>query len=493
VDGPGSQDLSAPAAPDGPRIGVDEWVASVEGKRERYTGVRGAVLREWDRLPMAARVVVVAIPAAIFPLLTSEGNLFRYGLFTLVYALLALGLNIVVGFAGLLDLGYVAFFGTGAYMYAILASPQFGNHWQAEAAIPVVVLFTALVGLVIGLPSRRLFGDYLAILTLFFGQAFVTFVNNANRISFPFVGHVDLTGGSNGIANIDPFNFFGYKFYSTKQQYYFLLVAVALVLILLGFINDSRTGRAWRALREDPLAAEAMSIPVNRLKLLAFVFGAAVAGFTGAIYGTIATAALPGDYDVGLLITIYAIMILGGFGSMMGIVVGAVIVSSVPELLRSSANARPLFYGAILLAILVKLRPWRLLAAQVAGLIAFGFAVHAIASAAYPRLVDGSPVGSGAVPRALDHWMLFPKNPEQMTDVAYICLVAAIVIFPQLTRLWRAILLPPLLYLVMFVWENLLLVHIGGATRLILLGALLVALMNIRPQGLFGKAYVEIV
>jgi branched-chain amino acid transport system permease protein len=494
ADGTGPQDLSSPAgAPDGPRIGVDEWVASVEGKRERYTGVRGAILREWDRLPMAARVLVVAIPAAIFPLVTTEGNLFRYGLFTLVYALLALGLNIVVGFAGLLDLGYIAFFGCGAYMYAILASPQFGNHWQAEAAIPIVVIFTALVGLLIGLPSRRLFGDYLAILTLFFGQAFVVFVNNANRISFPFVGHVDLTGGSNGIANIDPFNFFGYKFYSTKQQYYFLLVAVALTLILLSFINDSRTGRAWRALREDPLAAEAMSMPVNRLKLLAFVFGAATAGFTGAIYGTIATAALPGDYDVGLLITIYAIMILGGFGSMMGIVVGAVIVSSVPELLRSSANARPLFYGAILLALLVKVRPWRLLAAELGGLVAFGFAVHAIASAAYPRLVDGSPIGSGVVPRALDHWMLFPRDAVKIADVAYISMVAAIVIYPQLSRLWRAILLPPLLYLVMFVWENLLLVHIGGATRLILLGALLVALMNVRPQGLFGKAYVEIV
>ena len=493
ADGVGQEDVSAPAAPDGPRIGVDEWVASVEGKRERYSGFRGAILREWDRLPMAARVLIVGVPAALFPFVTTEGNLFRYGLFTLVYALLAIGLNIVVGFAGLLDLGYVAFFGCGAYMYAILASPQFGNHWQAEAAIPVVVLFTAFVGLIIGLPSRRLFGDYLAILTLFFGQAFVTFVNNANRINFPFAGHVDLTGGSNGIASIDPFNFFGYELTSTRQQYFFLLVAIGLVLILLSFINDSRTGRAWRALREDPLAAEAMSIPVNRLKLLAFVFGAAVAGFTGAIYGTIATAALPGDYDVGLLITIYAIMILGGFGSMLGIVVGAVIVSSVPELLRSSANARPLFYGAILLALIVRLRPWRLLAAVLAGLVAFGFAVHAIASAAYPRLVDGNPIGTGWVPRALDHWMLFPKAAEHMADVAYICLVAAIVIFPQLKRLWRMILLPPLLYLVMFVWENLLLEHIGGATRLILLGALLVALMNVRPQGLFGKAYVEIV
>ena len=479
--------------PDTPRIGVDEWVASVEGKRERYTGVRGALAREWERLPPPARVLVFAIPAALFPLVTTDGNVFRYGLFTLVYALLALGLNIVVGFAGLLDLGYVAFFGCGAYLYAILASPQFGNHWQAEAAIPVVVVFTAIVGLLVGLPSRRLFGDYLAILTLFFGQAFVIFVNNANRIDFPIFGHTDLTGGSNGIANIDPLNFFGYTIDSTKKQYYFLLISVALVLILLMFVNESRTGRAWRALREDPLAAEVMSIPVNRLKLLAFVYGAATAGFTGAIYGTIATAALPGDYDVGLLITIYAIMILGGFGSIMGIVVGAIVVSSVPELLRSSANARPLFYGAILLALLVKLRPWRLLAAELGGLLVLGFGIHAIAAAAYPRLVDGESIGSGVFAQGLDHWMLFPKNPVKIADVAYILLVAAIVVYPQLSRLWRAVLLPPLLYLVMFVWENLLLVHIGGATRLILLGALLVALMNVRPQGLFGTATVEIV
>jgi ABC-type branched-subunit amino acid transport system permease subunit len=451
------------------------------------------VERRWDQLPPAARVLVFAAPAAVFPFLTTQGNVFRYGLFTLVYALLALGLNIVVGFAGLLDLGYVAFFGIGAYLYAILASPQFGHHWQAELAIPVVVVATAFLGLLVGLPSRRLFGDYLAILTLFFGQAFVIFVNNANRIDFPYFGHVDLTGGSNGIANIDPFNFFGFKVDTTIKQYYLLLIAVSLVLILLMFVNESRTGRAWRALREDPLAAEVMSIPVNRLKLLAFVCGAGVAGLTGAIYGTIATAALPGDYDVGLLITIYAIMILGGFGSIMGIVVGAVIVSSVPELLRSSANARPLFYGAILIAILVKLRPWRLLAAELGGLLAFGFAIHAIAGAAYPRLVHGESIGSGLFARALDRWMLFPGSPVKIADVAYILLVAAIVVYPQLSRLWRAFLLAPLLYLVMFVWENLLLVQIGGATRLILLGALLVALMIVRPQGLFGTATVEIV
>jgi ABC-type branched-subunit amino acid transport system permease subunit len=493
MEGPGQPTIPAPPdSRDRPRIGVDEWVASVEGRREPGT-LKARTHELWERMPAAARVALFAVPAAVFPLVTNQGNVFRYGLFTLVYALLALGLNTVVGFAGLLDLGYVAFFGFGAYFYGILASPQFHNHWQAEAAIPVVVVGAALLGLLVGASSRRLLGDYLAILTLFFAQAFVTFVNNSDRIRYPHFGHLDLTGGTNGLANIDPLNFFGYKLGATRQQYYFLLIAISVLLLFLYFVHDSRTGRAWRALREDPLAAELMSIPVNRLKLLAFVFGAAVAGLTGTIYATIATAAVPGDYDVALLITIYAIMILGGFGSLMGIVIGAIVVTSVPELLRSPGNARPLFYGAILVAILVKLRPWRVLAGVFAGLVAFGFAVHAIASAADPRLVHGHALGAGWVVRTLDHWMLFPRHATRIADLAYLVMIAAIVVLPQVRRLWRLLLLPVLIYLVVFVWENLLLEQISGATRLVLLGAMLVALMNARPQGLFGNAYVEIV
>src|SRR5205823_9815712 len=136
--------------------------------------------------------------------------------------------------------------------------------------------------------------------------------------------------------------------------------------------------------------------------------------------------------DVGLLITIYAIMILGGFGSLMGIVVGAVIVSSVPELLRSPGNARPLFYGAILVAVLVKVRPWRVLAGVLAGLVGFGLVVHAIADAAYPRLVAGKALGSGAFADAMNHWMLYPRHPTKIADIAYVVMVAAIVVVPQL-------------------------------------------------------------
>jgi len=152
-------DELTPPPVDQPRIGVDEWVASVEGRRDRYQGVTGAVRRVWDSLPVWGRLLVFLVPAAVFPLFASTGNLFRYGLITLIYALLALGLNITVGFAGLLDLGYIAFFGFGAYTYGFVASGYTGRHWPAELAIPLAIAVAAGVGLVLGLPSRRLVGD----------------------------------------------------------------------------------------------------------------------------------------------------------------------------------------------------------------------------------------------------------------------------------------------------------------------------------------------
>jgi len=162
------------------QVGTDEWVARVDERRTEQKGLTGAVARAWERLPAAGRLVVLLGPFAIFPFITNEGNLYRYGLITIIYALLAMGLNVVVGFAGLLDLGYVAFFGFGAYLYGIMASGHSGHHLQAEIAIPIVTVSTALLGLLLGLTSWRLLGDYLAIVTLFFLQAFVIFVNNAN-------------------------------------------------------------------------------------------------------------------------------------------------------------------------------------------------------------------------------------------------------------------------------------------------------------------------
>jgi branched-chain amino acid transport system permease protein len=483
-------------AVDQPKVGVDDWVAQAEQRREAQTGLTGYVVRGWERVPPFGRLVILLGPFAIFPFFANEGNLFRYGLITIIYALLALGLNVVVGFAGLLDLGYVAFFGFGAYLYGIMASGHSGHHLQAEIAVPIVVVSTALLGLLLGLVSWRLLGDYLAIVTLFFLQAFVIFVNNANGgpsdWSYPFVGKVDLTGGANGLDQIDPLNFFGYEITTTKGYYFYTLIALALLMIMLYFVNGSRTGRAWRALREDPLAAETMTIPVNRLKLLAFMFGAATAGFSGTIFGAVQSGAFPGDYDVGLLITIYAIVILGGLGSIGGVVVGALIINGAPELLRSSSNARFLFYGVILLALFVALKPWYKPVIVLLGTIAFGFVVHAIVDATWSRGTAGHIDGGGSFGRALEHWVILPTQAGRIAGWAYFALICAALILTLLHGWWRTIALIPTLYLAAFVWENKLVQQVSGATRLLLLGALLVVIMNVRPSGIFGTSRVEI-
>ena len=498
---PGEGGLPAAApepvdAPDRVKVGVDEWVAEAEGRRAARSGLTGALVRGWERVPAAGRLVILLGPFAVFGFVANHGNLYRYGLITLVYALLALGLNVVVGFAGLLDLGYVAFFGFGAYLYGIMASGHSGHHLQAEIAIPIAVVVAALVGLLLGLTSWRLLGDYLAIVTLFFLQAFVIFVNNANGglndFSYPFVGKVDLTGGSNGLDQIDPLNFFGYHITTTKGYYFFTLISITLLMTMLYFVNGSRTGRAWRALREDPLAAEVMSVPVNRLKLLAFMFGAATAGFSGTIYGAVQSGAFPGDYDVGLLITIYAIVILGGLGSIGGVVIGALVVNGAPELLRSSSNARFLFYGVLLLALFIAMRPWYKPVVVLLGTIAFGFAVHGIASAVWSRGTAGHIEGGGQLGRALEHWVLLPRNTSSIAGWAYFALIVAALVLTLLRGWWRALALIPTLYLASFVWENKLVEQVSGATRLILLGGLLVVIMNVRPSGIFGTSRVEI-
>ena len=208
-----------------------------------------------------------------------------------------------------------------------------------------------------------------------------------------------------------------------------------------------------------------MSIPVRRLKLMAFGFGAGVAGLVGCIYGSVQTGAFPGDYDVGLLITIYAILILGGLGSLEGIVVAALIVNGVPELLRNPDNGRWVFYGAILIALALVLRPLWKLAAVLAGVVVFGFVVHGIADLVWDRGTAGIPEGSGRLADAADQWVLLPQNPTQIANFAYVALIAAIIVLTRLRGTWRLVVLVPTLYLAAFVWENLLLANIVGPTR----------------------------
>jgi branched-chain amino acid transport system permease protein len=483
----------SPDAAASSRIGTDEWVAQHGERDVRYLGRLGMARRRLEVVPWYGWLVAFVAVGALLPLLTDDQYVLRVGVDTLIYMLLALGLNVVVGWAGLLDLGYVAFFGFGAYLYAILSSGQFDYHWPALATVPTVVVATGLLGLLLGLPSWRLLGDYLAIVTLFFLQIFVVLVSNSDRLTLPFVGHpVDFTGSVNGIPNVDPFRLFGYEFESNTQYYLLALVVFALVLSILYLLNESRTGRAWRALREDPLAAEVMSMPVNRLKLLAFAIGAAVAGLTGTIAAPLHTGVFPTDFDLPLLITIYAMVILGGAGSLPGVAIGAIVINVALEVLTNPEHARWLFYGAVLLAIVRLVRPWAWAAGVLAGTVVLGLVLHVIADQAWERgVARAAPEGADWVTRLVDSWVLLPSRPADIANYAYVALVAGVLVLTLLKGRWRLLGLVPVLYLAAFVWENRL-AQEPSVTRLILLGALLVALMNARPQGLLGTARVEI-
>lgn len=480
------------------RIGVDSWVASAEGRRTRGGPTR-FLARGWEWSPDPVKLLVFVGLASTLPFWLNEGDLFNFGLFTLLYVALGLGLNVVVGFTGLLDLGFVAYFGVGAYTYAELSSSHYGIHWPAEATIPIAMVAAALVGLALGATSRRLQGDYYAIVTLFFLNAFAAFTNTAN----PTVGRTGLTGGPNGIADLDPLTFFGYKISSTKQQYFFLLIVVAVVAAALHLINQSRTGRAWRALREDPLAAEVMSVPVNRLKLLAVVVGAAIAGLCGTIFAATFTAVTAGSFGVSLVILLYAIIILGGLGSIAGVILGGFVINISSQFLAPQNDhpdvKRWLFYGTIVLVVAM-LKPWYRAALVLAGTIAFGYAAHAVVAAATAATwTSGAPVsaGSHSIATGLRDWVVIPQTSgpsghANFTVCLYIGLVVAAVVTRSLSGWWRLAALVPTLYLTAMVWEDIL-VQSPSVTALLLFGAMLIALMTVRPQGLLGSARVEIV
>ena len=258
--------------------------------------------------------------------------------FAMLYVMLALGLNIVVGFAGLLDLGYVAFYAVGAYVYAILASPHFGIHIPFWALLPIGAGVAALFGVLLGAPTLRLRGDYLAIVTLGFGEIIRIFLNNLNA-------PVNITNGPQGINMIDPvqlggqpltqgIELLGMDISGAHTHYYLFLLLTMLVIFIAMRLQDSRIGRAWAAIREDEVAASAMGINTRNVKLLAFAMGALFGGVGGGLFSAFQGFVSPESFTLMESIMILCMVVLGGMGHIPGVILGAVLLTVLPELLR---------------------------------------------------------------------------------------------------------------------------------------------------------------
>jgi len=476
----------------GPAVGQDEWVARHAERRLIRRGPLAPMEERIRAVPWWAWLTLFVGVMCLLPAVSSSGYVRRVGFDTVLYMMLALGLNVVVGWGGLLDLGFVAFYGLGAYSYALLDSNQFHLHLPAYLAIPIVVVIGAIAGFLLGLPSRRLHGDYLAIVTLFFLQLFQTIATNGDSI----FGH-NVTGGAFGIFTVKPLHAFGHSL--TVQHggvfavsyYYVALAFFTAIYVALRFVNLSRTGRAWRSLREDPLAAEAMGMPVNTLKLMAFSFGAAIAALTGTLFASLSASVLPLTFYFVLLITIYTMVILGGSGSQRGVVLGALVIGPLLELLRDPNKSRVIFYVALVTGLLVAFRLSRRLGLIVVATLAFGFVCRAIAGAIDHSWVSGS--APGGLQHVVSHWVIIPKHlAGWVPPVTYIGVIAAALLLTLVHGRLRLVLLPPTLYLAAFVWDNVMLTQPDPA-RYIVLGLILIALMIVRPNGLLGERRVEIV
>ena len=309
-----------------------------------------ARLRARPRLAFA----LLAILLALLPLLTGAtlGRAWVRVLdLSLLYVMLATGLNIVVGYAGLLDLGYIAVYALGAYFYAWLASPHFGLHLPFWAILPMGAAFAGLFGVVLGAPTLRLRGDYLAIVTLGFGEIIRIFLNNLNA-------PVNITNGPQGINMIDPVRLDGLSFGSPVQVlglslapvhlYYYLFLVLTLLLIFIAYrLQDSRLGRAWAALREDEIAAAAMGINARNVKLLAFAMGATFGGLAGGLFAAFQGFISPDSFNLWESILVVCMIVLGGMGNIPGVILGALLLTLIPEALRYLGDVQRALLGHV--------------------------------------------------------------------------------------------------------------------------------------------------
>lgn len=301
---------------------------------------------------LLAAVALMALPLFVAPY--GQGWV-RIMALALLYVLLALGLNIVVGYAGLLDLGYVAFYALGAYMYALLASPHLaenfewireaypnGLHLPIWAVIPLAALLAGVLGMILGAPTLKLRGDYLAIVTLGFGEIIRVFMNNMEH-------PINITNGPRGISQIDamsigpvdfgkPFELFGQTIPPVVLYYWLFLVLVVGSVIICRHLADSRIGRAWMAIREDEIAAKAMGLNTRNLKLMAFGMGATFGGVSGAMFASFQGFVSPESFTLMESVMIVAMVVLGGIGHIPGVILGALLLAALPEVLRYVAG-----------------------------------------------------------------------------------------------------------------------------------------------------------
>ncbi len=346
-----------------------------------------SIRRSWEKLPTLAQIGVVLVLIALVPLVSDflEG-LTDFGLLTqinraLIYVVLALGLNIVVGFAGLLDLGYAAFFAIGAYAFGVLTWPTLDIEASFFIAIWICAAVAAVFGIMVGAPTLRLRGDYLAIVTLAFGEIIPTLVRNLDDItirigSWTVIEEFNLTNGPLGMNPLGRPDFsFVEQVLRLEQDrlrvavdpkfwYFIIVILVVFVLFASLRLEDSRVGRAWKAIREDETAAEFMGVNIVRAKLMAFGLGASFSGLAGAVFASMLGAIFPDLFRFQVSIFLLIIVILSGIGSVWGVLIGGLLISTfdgvflaqiMPELFPNSdvQSLRWVFFGVGLILIMV--------------------------------------------------------------------------------------------------------------------------------------------
>lgn len=336
-------------------LGLAQWFVSQWGRAspvwmDRLVEAGGATVRHLSRrIDRRALYTLMLAAAVVIPL-----GLNRYYIDVLtqvgIYVTLALGLNIVVGLAGLLNLGYIAFYAVGAYAYGLLATRVDLSFWQV---LPFGAALAAIFGVLLGFPALRLRGDYLAIVTLGFGEMIRIVLNNWDS----------LTGGPNGIIGIARPSLFGFIFSHPIHYYYLILAVVLLTIFVVDRLNQSRLGRAWTAMRDDEVAAEAMGIDLVKTKLLAFGLGATWAGLAGVFFASKMTFISPESFTFFESVLVLCMVVLGGIGSIPGVILGAAMLLILPEMMRQFALYRMLVFGAAMVGMMV-MRPKGLLAAR---------------------------------------------------------------------------------------------------------------------------------